>query len=63
MYEFTADGKSISVFPGAESGAPGTFLMGKSWNIPADVEKPDRIRRHNAAYPSLLDILKVERSA
>lgn len=39
---------------------PGAFLTGKTWNIPADAEKPGRAKRVDAA---LLDILKEERSA
>ncbi len=42
---------------------PGAFLTGKTWNIPADAEKPCRIKRKDAAPATLLDILKEERSA
>ena len=47
----------------AEGRVPGAFLTGKTWNIPADAEKPDRIKRKDAAPAALLDILKEERSA
>jgi len=47
----------------AEGRVPGAFLAGKTWNIPADAEKPGRVRRKDAAPPSLLDVLKEERSA
>ena len=42
---------------------PGAFLTGKTWNIPADAEKPGRAKRKDAAPATLLDILKEERSA
>lgn len=42
---------------------PGAFLTGKTWNIPADAEKPGRAKRKDAAPSTLLDILKEERSA
>ena len=47
----------------AEGRVPGAFLTGKSWTIPADAEKPGRMRRKDAAPPSLLDVLEEERSA
>ena len=46
----------------AEGRVPGAFLTGKTWNIPVDAEKPNRARRRDAALPSLLDVLKEERS-
>lgn len=42
---------------------PGAFLTGKTWNIPADAEKPGRAKRRDAVPAMLLDILKEERSA
>lgn len=42
---------------------PGAFLTGKTWNIPADAEKPSRARRKDAAPVALLDILKREKVA
>lgn len=47
----------------AEGRASEAFLSGKTWSIPACVEKPDRVKRKDAAPPTLLDILKEERSA
>lgn len=47
----------------AEGRVPGAFLTGKTWTIPADAEKPGRVRRKDAAPPSLLDVLEEERSA
>ena len=47
----------------AEDRVPGAFLTGNTWSIPADAEKPGRVRRKDAAPPSLLDVLEEERSA
>lgn len=47
----------------AKGRVPGAFLTGKAWTIPADAEKPGRMRRKDAAPPSLLDVLEEERSA
>lgn len=47
----------------AKGRVPGAFLTGKTWNIPADAEKPGRAKRKDAAPAMLLDILKEERSA
>lgn len=47
----------------AEGRVLGAFLTGKSWNIPADAEKPVRVKRKDAAPAALLDILKEEWSA
>ncbi len=47
----------------AEGRVPGAFLTGKTWNIPADAEKPERAKRKDTAPAMLLDILKEERSA
>lgn len=45
----------------AEGRLPGAFLTGKTWNIPADAEKPRRAKRKDAAPDTLLDILKREK--
>ena len=47
----------------AEGRVPGAFLTGKTWNIPADAEKPGRAKRKDSAPATLLDILREERSA
>ena len=47
----------------AEGRVPGAFLTGNTWSIPVDAEKPGRVRRKDAAPPSLLDVLEEERSA
>ena len=44
----------------AEGRVPGAFLTGKTWNIPADAEKPDRAKKKTAAPTTLLGILKAE---
>lgn len=44
----------------AEGRVPGAFLTGKTWNIPADAEKPGRAKRKTAAPATLLEVLKVE---
>lgn len=47
----------------AEGRVPGAFLTGKTWNIPADAQKPVRSKRSDAAPATLLDILKAEKAA
>lgn len=41
----------------------GAFLVGKTWSIPVDVEKPDRKRTITQKESSLLDILKKEKES
>ena len=40
---------------------PGAFLTGKTWNIPANAEKPERINKSRPAPQTLLDVLKEEK--
>lgn len=47
----------------AEGKIEGAFLTGKTWNIPADAEKPKRINKHGAMPKTLLERLKAEKSA
>ena len=47
----------------SEGRIPGAFLTGKTWNIPADAEKPSRAKRKDAAPDTLLDVLKQEKAA
>ena len=47
----------------SEGRIPGAFLTGKTWNIPADAEKPSRAKRRDAAPDTLLDVLKREKAA
>lgn len=42
---------------------PGTFLTGKTWNVPENAEKPDRKNKHTDAPKTLLEVLKAERVA
>ncbi len=41
----------------------GAFLTGKTWNIPEDAVKPERINKHNVMPDSLIKVLKAEKSA
>ena len=38
-------------------------LVGKTWNIPENAEKPDRINKHTDTPKNLLDVLKAEKAA
>lgn len=40
---------------------PGAFLMGKTWNIPENAQKPERTNKSKPAPRTLLDILKEEK--
>lgn len=42
---------------------PGAVLIGKTWHIPADAQKPRRAKRADAAPTTLLEILREERAA
>lgn len=41
----------------------GSFLEGKTWKIPSDAEKPERIPRHSSAEKTLLAFIKREKEA
>ncbi|MBR2029884.1 MAG: Fic family protein [Clostridia bacterium] len=41
----------------------GAFLTGKTWNIPADATRPERINKKTNTLTNLLDILKEEKSS
>lgn len=45
----------------ANGRVPGAFLKGKTWNIPADAIKPDRINKKREGNNTLKDILKSEK--
>lgn len=47
----------------AQDKIPGAFLTGKTWNIPKNAEKPERINKHSDAPKTLLDILRAEQAA
>lgn len=45
----------------AQKRVPGAFIIGKTWNIPANAVKPVRINEHVDCPVTLLDILKAEK--
>ena len=45
----------------AENKIPGAFLTGKTWNIPENAEKPERINKKGLRPYYLVDILKSEK--
>ncbi|MBR2592678.1 MAG: Fic family protein [Oscillospiraceae bacterium] len=47
----------------AQGRVPGAFLVGKTWNIPANAEKPDRLNKRTEPPKTLLDVLRTEKSA
>lgn len=47
----------------AQGKIPGAFLTGKTWNIPENAGKPDRINARTTTPKTLLDILKAEQAA
>lgn len=42
---------------------PGAFLTGKTWNIPENAGKPERINKHIDIPKTLTDVLKAEKRA
>ena len=42
---------------------PDVFLTGKTWNIPANANKPNRVNKHREVSESLLGILKAEKAS
>ena len=45
----------------AQGRIPGAFLTGKTWNLPADAEKPQRLNAKRSSEPAtLLDVLQRE---
>lgn len=40
----------------------GAFLTGKTWNIPEDTQKPDRINKKSTSPIALLDVLSAEKN-
>ncbi|MGI6701280.1 MAG: Fic family protein [Christensenellales bacterium] len=47
----------------AQKKIPGAFLTGKTWNIPENAAKPNRINARTTAPKTLLEILKAEQAA
>ncbi|MBR5614428.1 MAG: Fic family protein [Clostridia bacterium] len=45
----------------AQNKIPGAFLTGKTWNIPEDAQKPERINKKNCDPQNLLERLKEEK--
>lgn len=45
----------------AEGRVPGAFLTGKTWNVPENANKPERVGKVSSAPQTLLDILKEEK--
>ena len=41
----------------------GAFLTGKTWNIPEDAQKPDRVNKKNELPATLLEVLVAEKKA
>lgn len=41
----------------------GAFLTGKTWNIPAHAEKPERVNKKKEEFVTLLDILKEQKAS
>lgn len=42
---------------------PGAFLTGKTWNIPDNAERPDRINKKNDMPETLIDRLREEKTS
>jgi len=42
---------------------PDVFLAGKTWNIPANAKKPNRMNKHSEVPETLLGILKAEKAS
>ena len=42
---------------------PGAFLTGKTWNIPADTQKPARLPKASTEEENLLSILRREKKS
>lgn len=46
----------------AHGRVPGAFLTGKTWNIPEDARKPERVNKKKEKPTTLLDILLDEKA-
>ena len=47
----------------AHGRVPGAFLIGKTWSIPENAEKPERINKKKEEPITLLDILKEQKAS
>ena len=45
----------------ADGKIPGAFLTGKTWNVPADSQKPERSKRKSSGLRTLLCVLKEQK--
>lgn len=46
----------------AEGKIPEAFLTGKTWNIPEDAQRPDRINKKSDEPKTLPDVLRTEKN-
>jgi len=47
----------------ADKKIPGAFLTGKTWNIPENAEKPERINKKSERFQNLLERLRAEKKS
>ena len=47
----------------ADNKIPGAFLTGKTWNIPENAEKPERINKKRERFQNLLERLRAEKKS
>lgn len=47
----------------AQGRIPGTFMTGKTWNIPENAQKPERINKKSNEPQNLLERLRAEKKA
>ena len=47
----------------AQGRIAGSFLTGKTWNVPVSAEKPDRLNKRTDAPKTLLDVLRAEKAS
>lgn len=47
----------------AEGKIPEAFRTGKTWNIPEDAQRPDRINKKSDEPETLLDVLRIEKAS
>ena len=47
----------------AEGKIPEAFLTGKTWNIPEDAQRPDRVNKKSDEPETLLDVLRTEKAS
>ena len=47
----------------AQGRVDGAVLVGKTWQVPQNAEKPDRLNKHSDKPKSLLELLKAEKTA